>query len=167
MVGKYVFDSSTIILLAKITALRSFSKTKETIITKTITQEVFEKKESEDAVIIKQLIEEKIITDIKKDIEAKKIAKDFGIEAGEAEALAFAWKEKDIVATDDFRAIKACKALDIKFVTAVHCLLSLHKNRIVETTIALEKLKKLEKHGRYSATIIKDAEQMIKGEKNG
>lgn len=70
------------------------------------------------------------------------------------------------MATDDFRAIKACKVLDLKFVTAIHCLLSLHKNNIIETSIALEKLKKLEEYGRYNAAIIRDAENRIKGEKN-
>ncbi len=67
----------------------------------------------------------------------------------------------------DFRAIKACKALDIPFVTAIHCLLSLHKNKVIETKIAIEKLKKLEQYGRYKAAIIKDAENKINGEKNG
>ncbi len=83
-----------------------------------------------------------------------------------AEAIAFAYKDKEIVATDDFRAIKACKVLDLKFVTAIHCLLSLHKNKVIETSIALEKLKKLEQYGRYNGAIIKDAENRINGETN-
>ncbi len=167
MVGKYVFDSSTIILLAKVTILRSFSKAKETIITETVKQEVFEKKESEDAIIIRNVLEEQNIREYEGNIDFKRVATDFGIGAGEAEAITLAWKNKDIVATDDYRAIKACKALNIKFITAIHCLIFIRQKELIDIPLALEKLKKLEKLGRYTPAIIQDAQKIIKGENYG
>ena len=37
----------------------------------------------------------------------------------------------------------------------------------IDKKLALEKLKNLEKYGRYSVQIIKEAKIMIEGEKNG
>lgn len=94
-------------------------------------------------------------------------AADFGLGEGEAEALSLALRERCILATDDWRAIKACKILDVGFITAIHCLVALYRSKELDQRLALEKLKSLEKYGRYSVQIMKDARKMIEGDKNG
>lgn len=159
---KYVFDASTIILLAKVTLLRTISGQWNIIITAGVEKEVMEKPESEDAQIISHLIHEGAVHEVKAPLTNNK--EEFGLGIGEAEALQFAVEEDIIVATDDWKAIKACKVMGIKFVTAIHCLIYLYKNKFIEKKRALEKLKNLEKYGRYNTEIIKDARQQIQGD---
>ncbi len=106
-----------------------------------------------------------LIVEIKK-LKASAFKDKFGLGPGESEALQLSTQEEYILATDDGRAIKAAKILGIKFVTAVHCLLYLHKNKKIDTEVALEKLKSLEKYGRYNSEIIKNATKIIQGDKN-
>ena len=162
-----VADSSTIILLAKTTLLRMIATEKKIVITSMVKTEVLEKKEQDDAKIIFRLIQEELVTEHKEKMEYQKMSDDFGIGAGESEMLALAYKEKKKVATDDWRAIKACKVLDIKFITAIHCLIYLAKIKKLDVKMAKVKLKNLEKYGRYNSEIIKDARNIIEGEKNG
>ena len=87
----------------------------------------------------------------------KHILKDFPLGRGEVAALIIA-KRKDIVlATDDGLAIKVCKIFGIKFATAIHFLIGAG----LDKSMAGAKLKMLKKYGRYSADIIKDAEERI------
>jgi len=162
MEKKYVFDASTIILLAKVTLLRTISGQWNIIITTGVKKEIMQKPESEDAQIIFHLIREEAVHEVKALHTNTK--KEFGLGMGEAETLQFAFEEEMIMATDDWKAIKACKIMGIKFVTAIHCLIYLYKNKFIEKKMALEKLKNLEKYGRYNTEIIKDARQQIQGD---
>jgi predicted nucleic acid-binding protein len=92
-----------------------------------------------------------------------KLTKDFNIEKGEAEALELAREKKCISATDDGPSIKLCKILDIEFTTAIHFLIRFYEKGILNKKIAMEKLKMLEKYGRYDYDIIKDAKNRIGG----
>ena len=161
-----VADSSTLILLAKATLLRSFAEEKKFIITPMVKLEVFRKNEQEDAQIISALLQEAIILQSNCNVEFQKFMSDFNIGVGEAEALVFALSEKKMLATDDWRAIKACKILSVKFITAIHCLIHLVEERKLDRKIALVKLKNLEKCGRYNSEIIKDAKNIIEGDTN-
>lgn len=167
MPKKYIFDASTLILLAKITVLRNFSENNTLIITPVVQAEVLTKKEADDAKIIEQLLAEGMIRESIHTVPMINVVADFGIGRGEAEALNFAFKKKQILATDDGCAIKACKLLNVKFVTAIHCLLSLVKEGILDKRLALEKLKRLDEYGRYSVEIMKDARKIIEGENHG
>ena len=128
--------------------------------------EVLKKKELEDAQIISALLKEKRIRKYNENIQFQQFMKDFRIEAGEAEALALAYHDKIILATDNSRAIKACKILGVKFITAIHCLIYLVKKGKIDRTMGRAKLKNLERFGRYNMDIIKDAKYIIEGEKN-
>lgn len=88
---------------------------------------------------------------------------DFNIEKGEAEALEIAIDKNLTLATDDGPSIKACRILDVKFATAIHFLINFYEKRLLDKHIALEKLKILEKYGRYNYDIIKDAKRAIGG----
>jgi len=167
----FVFDSSTLILLAKATLLRSFTERNRVIITKVVEIESLAKKDSDDAKIISNLINTKLILKSTKKNSSTKFKIDFEMGEGETEALNLAFNEKFILATDDLRAIKACKILDVKFVTAIHCLIYLFKKGRLDLRLALEKLNSLERYGRYREEIIKDARSIIqnltRGEQNG
>ena len=165
--GKYVFDASTLILLAKSTILRDVAQLMEVLITPAVKMEVLSKKGMEDAMIIQHLLEEGLIAEAKEPVSNNRFEEEFHLGAGEAETIYFALKRNQIVATDDGRAIKACKVLGVRFITAIHCLLYLNRKGVLQKNMALQKLKRLNYYGRYNAEIIKDAKQLLEENENG
>lgn len=165
MKKEIVFDSSTAILLAKIHLLGMATENLRVIFPEIVKEETTRKKESFDSKLIINLIEENKIMVVKANqLRVSKIIKDFGIEVGESEAIEIARDKKCALATDDWPSIRACKILDIKFLTAIHFLLNFYEKKLLEKNIALEKLRNLQKYGRYSYDIIKDAKNRIEGE---
>ena len=121
-----VFDSSTLILLAKIDLLRESAEDISIVIPPKVKEECLFK-ESLDALLIKTLIAEGKIEVEKAGHQegVRKLRADFRIEAGEAQAL---WLGKRLgvpLAVDDGPTIKACKVLGVQFVTAIHFLVNL------------------------------------------
>ncbi|MBI2652317.1 hypothetical protein HYX00_02520 [Candidatus Woesearchaeota archaeon] len=160
-----VFDSSTAILLAKIHLLGALTEKFRIIFSENVKEETTKKKDSFDSKLINRLITENKIQVLKvNNPEVTKLIQDFGIEIGEADGLVLAKEKNALFATDDGPCIKACKILDIKFATSIHFLIRLYENRLLDKEIAFEKLKALEKYGRYSYDIIKDAKNKIEGE---
>jgi hypothetical protein len=159
-----VFDSSTLILLAKIDLLRESAEDISIVIPPKVKEECLFK-ESLDALLIKTLIAEgKIKVEKAGNQQAvRKLRADFRIEAGEAQAL---WLGKRLgvpLAVDDGPTIKACKVLGVQFVTAIHLLINLRARGKLELPLALAKLDALAAYGRYSRKIIEDAAQRRKG----
>jgi len=159
-----VFDSSSLILLAKIDLLRESAEDISIVIPPKVKEECLFK-ESLDALLIKTLIAEgKIKVEKAGNQEAvRKLRADFRIEAGEAQAL---WLGKRLgvpLAVDDGPTIKACKVLGVQFVTAIHFLINLRARGKLELPLALAKLDALAAYGRYSRKIIEDAAQRLKG----
>ena len=159
-----IFDSSTLILLAKIDLLRETAEEVSIVIPPKVKEECLFK-ESLDALLIKTLIAEgKIKVEKAANQEAvRKLQADFRIEAGEAQAL---WLGKRLgvpLAVDDGPTIKACKVLGVQFVTAIHFLINLRARGKLELPLALAKLDSLATYGRYSRKIIEDAAQRLKG----
>ena len=161
---KVVFDSSTLILLAKIYLLREVSEDVEVIIPEAVKKECLVKK-TLDAELISLLIRERKIQVHKVDNAGaiKKIRLDFRIERGEAEALWLARKYKCPLAVDDGPTIRACKIMALEFLTAIHFLLSFASGKKLPTSLAQEKLEKLFRYGRYNKRIIEDALKHLKG----
>jgi len=162
----FVFDASTLILLAKVTLLRDVADGFEILIPDGVKKECLVK-DSFDAVLIKRLIQEnRIMVQIQKDKKGiNRIRKDFRIGTGEAEAIWLAKSMNLRLAVDDGKAIKASKAIGLRFITAIHFLLHMVSSKHVQISIALEKLAELSRVGRYSRRIIEDAEKRIRGEK--
>lgn len=166
MKGGIVFDSSTLILLAKISLLRDVAGETKCIITDVVERECI-KKDTYDSKIIKELVKEEILGVVNvKSNEFSKIVDDFGIQAGEASSFALAIKEKYILATDDKSAIKACVILNTDFTTAIHFVVRSYKRGIIDKETALAKISSLEVHGRYKPQMIEDAKQRIEGDSN-
>lgn len=161
---EFVFDASTLILLAKIELLREIKGEIKIIIPEKVKAECLSK-EGIDSLLISALIKEKKI-EVKKAgnvVAIKKLRNDFKIESGEAEAI---WLAKSLncpVAVDDGPAIKACKVIGQRFTTAIHLLLELVSRNRLELQMAMAKLEKLSHYGRYSRTIIEDAKMRLKG----
>jgi predicted nucleic acid-binding protein len=161
------FDSSTLILLAKIDLLKETRQDTKIIIT-----DIFQKectiKNTYDAKIISALIASNHIK-VEKTVSKKEmnlIMKDFNINAGEASALWLAKNRKIPLATDDGPTIKACKVFNIPFLTAIHFLLDIFESGIIsDREMALVKVERLAAYGRYNHRIIESAISRIKGEK--
>ncbi len=160
-----IFDASTLILLAKIEILKAVTQTQEILICKEVEVEAVCRPELLDAKIIIELIKTKQIKviRIKDAVLLKKFREDFAIAEGEASVLLLARQRQAILATDDGQAIKACKVLGIKFVTAIHFLLSVYYKKRISRELALVKLERLKNLGRYDVRIISDAIRRIEG----
>ena len=162
-----VFDSSTLILLARIEILELFivDFQGDIIIPERVKYEVT-RKNGEENILITRLIKDRKMKVLKvRDGEKiKKLMEDFNIDRGEAEAIVLAMQKGcRVVATDDRNAIRACKFLKIDFVTALTFLIRAFEKGLIDRDIALAKLTKLKFIGRYSEGIIKDALKKIKG----
>lgn len=160
-----IFDASTLILLAKIEILKAITQTQKILISKEVEAEAVCRPELLDAKIIIELIKTKQIKVIKvKDsVLVKRFREDFAIAEGEASVLLLARQRRAILATDDGQAIKACKVLGVKFVTAIHFLLAVYYKKRISRELALVKLERLKNLGRYDVRIISDAINRIEG----
>ncbi len=159
-----VFDSSTLILLAKIEILNIISEDIQIIVPEMVRSECTGK-DLFDAKLISSLIKNgkiKVVRVTKKE-SAEKLCRDFKIHIGEAEALALALKRNIPIAVDDLPSIKACKILNHKFTTAIHFLINVSENGKINEDMAFVKLEKLSLYGRYSKRILGDAAKRLKG----
>lgn len=160
-----IFDASTLILLAKIEILKVITQTREILISKEVEAEATCRPELLDAKIIIELIKTgqiKVIK-VKDSVLFKRLREDFAIAEGEASVLLLARQRQAILATDDGQTIKACKVLGVKFVTAIHFLLSAYYQKRISRDLALVKLERLKNLGRYDVKIIADAINRIEG----
>lgn len=161
-----VFDSSTLILLAKIEILNIISKDIQVTIPEMVRSECTGK-DLFDANLISSLIKNgkiKVAGVTNREI-VEKLCSDFKIHIGEAEALALALRRKLPLAVDDLLTIKACKILNHKFTTAIHFLINITENRKINKDMAAVKLEKLSLYGRYSKRILDHAGMRLKGGK--
>ena len=161
-----VFDSSTLILLAKIEILNTISEDIQVIIPEMVRSECTGK-DLFDAKLISSLIKNgKIkVASVTKKESVEKLCRDFKIHIGEAEALVLALKRNLPIAVDDLPSIKACKILNHKFTTAIHFLINVSENGKINEDMAFVKLEKLSLYGRYSKRILEDAAKRLKGGK--
>jgi len=161
-----VFNSSTLILLAKVELLDTFlgAGDEKVVIPKEVERECCEEKRTPDALLIQAAIREKRIA--VQPLQARrlcaKILADFPLGKGEAEALALAVSRKArLFATDDKKAIQAAKLLRIPFTTAVGSLVRMSEKGLLAKKEAQLKLEALRKHGRYKKDIIEDAKAKL------
>lgn len=164
-----VFDTSTLILLAKVEALDMFlaDYAGNAVIPKAVEKESSEKKTFDSLLISKRIMEGKIRVVGAPEEMASKLMQDFNLNQGEAEAVALAIDNKEVLlATDDKNAIKACKLLNVSFTTAIDFIIRASEKSLLKRENALAKLVELARYGRYSKEIIKNSESKISGGKN-
>ena len=164
-----VFDSSTLILLAKVEILDIFlEKYPESII---IPEKVFEeccsRTDKFDALLIKKRVEENKIQIVKINnrMAVTKFISEFNIGAGEAEAIALVIEQDaNILALDDRLGINACKLLKLNFTTAIAIVIRLYEKGVLTKEKAMQVIDKLAYYGRYKNEIIVDAKKIIMGD---
>ncbi len=151
-----VFDSSTLILLAKITLLRDVTQRLTCLIPEEVEHECTRKPDLMDAQLIRALIDEGDLSVQAVDT-PKRLEEQFGLDRGEAAALALAKDQEGTVGVDDKPAIRACKVFGLSFVTAISFVTKAQEEGILTPKQAREKIHRLDEHGRYHPRIIEDA----------
>jgi predicted nucleic acid-binding protein len=119
-----VFDSSTLILIAKVELLDAFLKDigMEIAIPKAVEDECCGGKKTLDSLFIRKALDESRIKvrSVRNRRLVAKLAEDFSMGRGESEAIALALQEGALlVGIDDKNGINACKLAGIPFTTAV------------------------------------------------
>lgn len=151
-----VFDTSTLILLAKIDLLRLTARQVHAVIPVEVQRESLRKPELFDAQYIRRLIHEKAIH-VRSHGDrtvARQLEEDFHLGHGEAACLALARGHQWTVATDDAQAIKACKAIGMPFITALLFIVRSYERKLIGRDIALAKLEKLRRYGWYDPELL-------------
>jgi predicted nucleic acid-binding protein len=157
-----VFDASTLILLARVGLLRRVvSSLDRALVGKHAAAEA-QNKETDDALAIATLLEEGWIRRHEARGDLQRLARDFRLDLGEAEAVVLARETSLPCATDDGPAIRCCKVLGIPFVTAVGFLVGMVESGVLDEELGLELLTKLDRFGRNQARILDDAAARIR-----
>ena len=161
-----IFDSSTLILIAKIELLNPILATIQSRvgIPPEVERECCGVKKTLDAMMIQKALDESQIR-VKAVRNRKLVARlqiDFSIGKGEAEAIALALGEKaQLLGIDDKSGINAAKLLGIPFTTAVDILVRSREKGLLDHAEGLTKLAALARFGRYKNSIIEDARQKM------
>jgi len=165
-----IFDSSTLILLAKIELLSPFLDSVElpVAIPMEVERECCGVKKTFDALVIQKVLEESRIRvmAVRNHKLVLKLQSDFSLGLGEAEAIALALKEKArLLGIDDKNGINAAKLLGIPFTTAMAILARSREKDLLNHSDALAKLRALAGYGRYAHSIVEDARQRLEARK--
>ncbi len=165
----FVFDASTLILIAKIELLDLFLKEigMEVAIPKAVEGECCGGKKTLDGLMIRKALDESRIKvlSVRNRKLAAKLEEDFSMGRGESEAIALALQEKAlIVGIDDRQGINACKLVGVPFTTAVTILVRSREKGLIERDDALARLSALGRHGRYKSSILQDAKRKLEGQ---
>ena len=156
-----VVDSSTLILMAKVSLLDIFldDYPGRVAVPKAVEAECLVSARPDAALIRERIRERRIVVEkVRSVASVAQLRKDFNLGQGEAECLALALeKKRKIVATDDRSAIRACKLLRLKFVTAIAVLIRATEKGVLGEEEAKHRLEKLAAYGRYHRLIVEDA----------
>jgi len=153
-----VADSCCLILLAKCNLLGILSEAFPVLIAYAVFNEVVNNdtiKRFPDAKNISDLIKDKKIKVIKLKVSDRALP--IYMDKGEAETLLLARQTTDaIVATDDGKAIKACRYLNLSFIISPRIALELYRLNKIDFDRARSSVEKMKILGRYSSDIIAD-----------
>jgi predicted nucleic acid-binding protein len=119
----------------------------------------------EETPFIEKLLDQRTIITKQVNDEAaiQKLMKDFTIDRGETEVIFLAHCEGNaIVATDDRNAIRACRMLNLGYITALSIVISLCEHGAISREEAILKLEQLQRIGRFSKSIMEDAVATLK-----
>jgi predicted nucleic acid-binding protein len=169
IMGPMVLDSSALILLAKCGLLEIFCELFDVLVPEAVVKEVASQnlvKTHPDAALISRLTSEGAIK--VQNPGANRLSLHLSLHQGEKEALLLATKrDKAVFATDDGKAIKAARFLNVPFTITPKIVVELFRLREISLQKARESLEKLGKIGRYSPEIIADALVSLMEKKNG
>lgn len=156
-----ICDSSLIVLLSKLELLDLIIEVFKNIIIpqSVLVESVDQGKVSKkiDAFLIeKRISERKIIVEKIKDFtEKKNLMRNFNIHEGESEALVlYLEKKADLLGTDDYKTLKVCKILNIRYFTTPLFIFLCYSEKKLSKTRALLKFQELHKFGWYKKDLI-------------
>jgi predicted nucleic acid-binding protein len=156
---KIVADSSALILLSKCNLLAKLCNSYEVFAPSSVISEVASDEIIEtypDAALVAELVSKRKIK-IKDPIEDKRKLP-LSLHLGEKDALFLALKlRKAVFATDDKKAIKAAKFLNLPFIITPKIVVDLFKINKIPYKEARRSIEKLSVIGRYSPDIIANA----------
>jgi predicted nucleic acid-binding protein len=168
-----IFDSSTLILLAKAELLDIFLNDFEgkPLLPDAVEAESAGTSDRPDGLLIRQRILEGrlIVQSIRQPKILSRLVQDFRLGLGEAEALVLALDLGDaaIVATDDRNAIRACKVLRIGFVTSLSILVRTVEKGLITPADGERFLERLSFYGRFRNELIAEITRQIGGTSHG
>jgi len=152
-----ICDSSILILISKLEMLDLLIDAfEEILIPKAVFMESVDqgkKLKKMDAFLIEKKINEGkiIIENIKNLAEKEKFMNDFNLHEGEAEALIlYSERKAELFGTDDYRTLKVCKILDIKYFTTPLFIIRCYVIEKLSKKMAMLKFEKLEEFGWYN-----------------
>ena len=160
-----VCDASSIILLAKASALETFTNRNAIYISPIVYMEVIKGKEKGrfDSLLAEKLVKNGNIKIQKLNNLVKKQIEDlFNIKKGGLETISLSYKTKNTVLTDDKKCLNVAKALDIGFITSLDVIIALMKKRAISKEKAKDCIEKLEQYGWYDKDLIKTYMEEIK-----
>lgn len=159
-----VSNSSTIILIAKITLLPKFLDTiKNVAVTNIVYEEIIKKDSFENLIIKKEIENGRIKVNPIKERFYLNILKQFKLDEGEASTFAlYDNKKYKGILTDDRELIKLCKINSVPFTSAMAIVVMLFTKKIINKDESLEKIEKLQGYGRYSNDVYNYFKKMMK-----
>ena len=157
--AQIVADSSTLILLAKCSLLEIVCDLFDIIVPKAVSIEVASEdlvKNFPDAALISELTSKGSIK--VQTLGSNRLSSPLSLHRGEEEALLLAIRlNGSLFATDDGKAIKAARFLNVPFIVTPKIVVELFRLQKISFKKARKSLEKLVKIGRYSPEIIADA----------
>lgn len=155
-----VFDSSSLILLAKADVLRETCSIAEVIMVNEVESEVTEglKKGRKDALFVQELVKEGKIRVLQTNKAlAAKLREDFKLGLGETAAISLATTNSMPLATDDNKARTVGKVLGLSVLSSLDFPLLLRMKGVISHDKAKICLEVLKKEGWFSETVISHA----------
>jgi predicted nucleic acid-binding protein len=157
-----IFNSSTLILIAKIELLDAFLADigMEIAIPKAVEDECCGGKKTLDSLIIRKALDESRIKvrSVRNRKLVAKLEEDFSMGRGESEAISLALQEKALlVGIDDKNGMNACKLAGVPFTTAAGILVRSRQKGLIGRNDAPIKLSALAEYGWYRDAILEDA----------
>jgi hypothetical protein len=158
----FIFDSSTLILIAKIELLDPFMTNigMEIAIPNAVEDECCGGKKTLDSLTIRKALDGSRIKvrSVKNRKLIAKLEEDFSMGRGESEAIALALEERALlVGIDDKNGMNACKLSGVPFTTAIGILVRSRQKGLIGRSDALIKFSALTEYGRYKDAILEDA----------
>ena len=141
--------------MAKCSVLRGYGERVHLITTRAVLDEVASpelQRRHPDAVIVARAVEEGIVA-VHRVRSRRKLPISLG--SGEAAAIRLLLQEgADLLLTDDGRAIRACRIMDVSFTTTPRVVVDLHRAGGIGLADARRALEKLAVVGRYAPEVI-------------
>lgn len=166
---KIIADSTALILLAKCSVLEIFCTHFKVIVPKSVVDETATPELVQnypDASLIQDLLTRGVIK--VEHAVSNELNVPITLHSGERDALIIAFNSKDtLFATDDGKAVKASRFLNIPFIITPKIVIDLYKLETISFNKAKKSIEKLDKIGRYSPAIIAEAILSLMEAKNG